>query len=163
MQPCVERKTRRQLTKLSSVVGFDEKALNNMSKVTPFLWFDTNAEEAAKFYTATFKNCRITSKSTYPEGSPYPPGTAMTVNFELEGVEFTLLNGGPAFKLSEAFSISVLCDDQAEVDHLWNALTSNGGEESMCGWLKDKYGLSWQIVPTILGKMIADPDPQKPK
>jgi len=133
-----------------------------MQKITPFLWFDNQAEEAANFYVSIFKNSEVATVTRYGETGPGPKGRAMTVVFRLDGQEFIALNGGPQFKFTEAVSFSVDCKTQQEVDEFWEKL-SEGGEESMCGWLKDKYGLSWQIVPTILGKMIADPDPQKSK
>lgn len=133
-----------------------------MPRITPFLWFDTHAEEAAKFYVSIFKNSRIVSTSRYGEAGPGPRGSVMTVAFELDGRGFIALNGGPQFKFTEAVSFSVDCETQAEVDELWEKL-SRGGEEGPCGWLKDKYGLSWQINPGILGKMLSDPDPQKSK
>src|SRR5215467_3177999 len=132
-----------------------------MQKITPFLWFDKQAEEAANFYVSLFKDSKILNVARYGEGAPGPKGTAMTVDFVLEGQRFTALNGGPMFKFTEAVSFFVNCETQAEVDRLWNKLTNNGGQESQCGWLKDKYGLSWQIIPTNLGKMLSDPDPVK--
>jgi predicted 3-demethylubiquinone-9 3-methyltransferase (glyoxalase superfamily) len=122
-----------------------------MQKITPFLWFDNNAEEAAQFYTSVFKNSRILNVSRDPKGS------VMVVSFQLEGQQFTALNGGPQFKFSEAFSFVVNCENQAEIDHYWNKLTTGGGQESQCGWLKDKFGFSWQIVPTALGNLMSDP------
>jgi predicted 3-demethylubiquinone-9 3-methyltransferase (glyoxalase superfamily) len=132
-----------------------------MQKITPFLWFDRQAEEAAKFYVSLFKNSKILNIAHYGEGAPVPKGTVMTVDFVLDGERFTALNGGPMFKFTEAISFLVNCETQAEVDGLWNKLTSDGGKESQCGWLKDKYGLSWQIIPTALGQMLSDPDPEK--
>jgi predicted 3-demethylubiquinone-9 3-methyltransferase (glyoxalase superfamily) len=126
----------------------------DMKKITPFLWFDDQAEEAMNFYVSIFKNSRVLNIS------PGPNGKAFTVSFELDGQEFTALNGGPNFKFTEAISFFVSCETQAEVDELWEKLTA-GGEEIQCGWLKDKYGLSWQIVPTALGKLLGDPDPVK--
>ena len=133
-----------------------------MQKITPFLWFDNNAEEAVNFYVSIFRNSRIISVSRYPEGAPLPAGAVMTVTFQLEGQEFIALNGGPdpVFKLTEAISFFVNCETQKEVNELWEKL-SQGGEEGQCGWLKDKYGLSWQIVPTALGQMLQDRDHQK--
>ena len=131
-----------------------------MQKITTFLWFDNQAEEAAKFYISIFKNSRIISISHYGEAGPRPAGSVLTVNFQLEGQEFIALNGGPEFKFTEAISLFVDCADQAEVDELWSRLTA-GGEESMCGWLKDKYGLSWQIVPRQLFDLINGPDAEK--
>jgi predicted 3-demethylubiquinone-9 3-methyltransferase (glyoxalase superfamily) len=133
-----------------------------MQKIVTFLWFDDQAEEAAKFYVSIFKHSRIGEVRRYTEGSPGPVGKVMTANFELDGQEFIALNGGPEFRFTEAISLFVNCETQAEVDELWDKL-SEGGDESQCGWLKDKYGLSWQIVPTALGKMLGDNDPQKAK
>ena len=131
-----------------------------MSRITPFLWFDTQAEEAARFYVSIFKNSKIVKVARYGEAGPGPKGSVMTVVFELEGQEFIALNGGPQFKFTEAISFSVNCQTQQEVDEFWEKL-SKGGEEGPCGWLKDKYGLSWQINPVILGEMLSDPDPKK--
>ena len=131
-----------------------------MQKVTPFLWFDNQAEEAMSFYVSLFKNSKVLSVSRYGEGGPGPQGTVMTGTFQLDGQEFMALNGGPYFKFTEAISLFVNCETQEEVDELWKKL-SEGGEISQCGWLKDKYGLSWQIVPTALGQMLGDKDPQK--
>jgi predicted 3-demethylubiquinone-9 3-methyltransferase (glyoxalase superfamily) len=131
-----------------------------MQKITPFLWFDNQAEEAAKFYTSIFKNSKISSISHYGEVGPGPKGSVMVVTFELAGEEFMALNGGPLFKFTEAVSLSVNCETQEEVDELWEKL-SEGGEKGRCGWLKDKYGLSWQINPTVLGKMLSDKDAEK--
>lgn len=132
--------------------------LQPKSKVTPFLWFDHQAEEAARFYVSIFPNSRLLEVAHWAEGSPYPAGTAMSASFELDGREYIALNGGPHFKLTEAFSMFVNCEDQAEVDRYWNALLSGGGTESQCGWLRDKYGLSWQIIPKALGRLLGDPD-----
>jgi len=126
-----------------------------MKKVTPFLWFDTQAEEAMNFYVSIFKNSKVGSVSRGPDGK------AFTVDFELDGQEFMGLNAGPLFKFNESISMFVSCEDQTEVDYFWNKLTADGGEESRCGWLKDKYGLSWQIVPRQLGELMGDPDPEK--
>jgi predicted 3-demethylubiquinone-9 3-methyltransferase (glyoxalase superfamily) len=131
-----------------------------MQKITPFLWFNDQAEEAANFYVSIFKNSRITNIARYGEGEHGEPGQVMTVAFELEGQQFTALNGGPEFNFTEAISFYVDCKDQAEVDNLWSKLTE-GGEESQCAWLKDKYGVSWQIVPSQLVKYLSDPDPVK--
>jgi len=133
-----------------------------MSKITPFLWFDTQAEDAANFYVSVFKNSRIVSVSRYGDAGPGPRGSVMTVSFELDGQPFTALNGGPHFKFTEAISFTVPCATQEEVDHYWSRLVE-GGAESQCGWLKDKYGLSWQITPTVLGQLLQDPDRQKSK
>ncbi len=130
-------------------------------KITPFLWFDKQAEEAAQFYVSIFKNSKILHVSRYGDAGPGPKGSVMVVNFQLAGQEFTALNGGPLFKFSEAFSFVVNCENQQEVDEYWSKLTSGGGQESQCGWLKDKFGFSWQIVPTALGKLMSDKDPQK--
>jgi predicted 3-demethylubiquinone-9 3-methyltransferase (glyoxalase superfamily) len=131
-----------------------------MQKITPFLWFDGQAEEAANFYASIFPRSKIVSVSRYGEAGPGPKDSVMTVEFELDGQGFIALNGGPQFKFTEAISLSIDCRDQKEVDHYWSKL-SQGGRESMCGWLKDRYGLSWQINPTVLGKMLNDPDPKK--
>jgi predicted 3-demethylubiquinone-9 3-methyltransferase (glyoxalase superfamily) len=117
-------------------------------RIVTNLWFDTQAEAAARFYTSVFPNSRIVNITHYTEGSPGTPGAVMTVTWEMHGQRFTGINGGPDFKFSEAISLLVECDDQQEIDRLWTTLTADGGEESMCGWLKDKYGLSWQIVPS---------------
>ena len=126
-----------------------------MKKITPFLWFDNQAEEAMNFYASVFKNSRVLGVT------PGPNGTAQSVNFELEGQEFIGLNAGPQLKFNEAISFFVSCKTQEEVDELWEKLTADGGEESRCGWLKDKYGLSWQIIPTALGELLGDLDPEK--
>jgi predicted 3-demethylubiquinone-9 3-methyltransferase (glyoxalase superfamily) len=126
-----------------------------MQKITPFLWFDNQAEEAMNFYTSIFTDSKVLSVT------PGPDGTAMSVTFELQGQEFMALNAGPQFKFNEAVSFFVSCKTQAEVDELWEKLTADGGEEGRCGWLKDKYGLSWQIIPTALGELMSGPDPEK--
>ncbi len=131
-------------------------------KITTFLWFDGKAEEAARHYTSIFKNSKILGVTRYGDAGPGPKGSVMTVAFELEGQEFTALNGGPQFKFTEAISLVVNCETQKEVDEVWGKLTA-GGEEGPCGWLKDKFGLSWQIVPTALLRMIQDKDPEKTK
>jgi predicted 3-demethylubiquinone-9 3-methyltransferase (glyoxalase superfamily) len=131
-----------------------------MQKITPFLWFDDQVEEAINFYSSIFKNSRIKNVSRYGEAGPGPAGTVMSATFELEGQEFMALNGGPQYQFTEAISFFVNCQTQAEVDELWQKLSA-GGEEGPCGWLKDKYGLSWQIIPTALGEMLADKDPEK--
>jgi predicted 3-demethylubiquinone-9 3-methyltransferase (glyoxalase superfamily) len=135
-----------------------------MQKITPFLWFDDKAEEAVTFYTSIFKNSKIGKIARYGDAgaqvSGRPKGTVMTVAFQLEGQEFVALNGGPQFKFTEAISFVVNCQTQDELDEYWQKL-SDGGQEVQCGWLKDKYGLSWQSVPTILGEMLSDPDPKK--
>ncbi|MNO64971.1 3-demethylubiquinone-9 3-methyltransferase [compost metagenome] len=131
-----------------------------MPKIVTNLWFDTEAEEAAKYYTSIFKNSRIINTAYYGEGGRRPAGTVLTVTFELDGQVFTALNGGPEFTFTEAISLLVNCEGQEEVDELWEKL-SEGGTEGPCGWLKDRYGLSWQICPTILGKLLNDPDPVK--
>jgi predicted 3-demethylubiquinone-9 3-methyltransferase (glyoxalase superfamily) len=141
-----------------------------MQKVTPFLWFDDKAEEAAGFYVSVFKTERpgshggeskVLGVTRYGKAGPGAPGSAMTVSFLLEGLEFTALNAGPHFTFTEAISFHVSCETQDEVDYFWNALTADGGEESQCGWLKDRFGLSWQIVPTALNELLADPNPNK--
>jgi predicted 3-demethylubiquinone-9 3-methyltransferase (glyoxalase superfamily) len=135
-----------------------------MQKITPFLWYDDKAEEAANFYVSVFKNSKVGNIARYgDEGAKAagrPKGTAMTVEFQLDGQEFVALNGGPHFKFTEAVSFVVNCETQEEVDRFWEKL-SEGGQKSRCGWLKDKYGLSWQVVPTVLGEMMLDKDPQK--
>ena len=131
-----------------------------MQKITPFLWFDHEAEEAMKFYVSIFKNSKVLTVSRYGEAGPGPAGSVMTATFQLEGQEFMALNGGPDHKFSEAISFFVDCKTQEEVDDLWAKL-SEGGQEGPCGWLKDKYGLSWQIIPAALGKLLNDPDPAK--
>jgi predicted 3-demethylubiquinone-9 3-methyltransferase (glyoxalase superfamily) len=130
-------------------------------KITPFLWFDNEAEDAAKFYTSVFKNSKITAITKYGKAGPGPQGSVMTVAFEIEGQPVTALNAGPAFKFNESFSFVVDCKTQEEVDMYWKKLTANGGQESMCGWLKDKFGLSWQITPTRLIELISDKDAKK--
>jgi len=134
-----------------------------MPAITPMLWFNNQAEEAAQFYTSVFKNSRIRTISRYSDAGPGPKGSAMVVDFELDGQRFTGLNGGPQFTFSEAVSFVIHCRSQEEVDEYWNKLTSGSGKESQCGWLKDKYGLSWQVVPDPVIKMLSDPDPQKSK
>jgi predicted 3-demethylubiquinone-9 3-methyltransferase (glyoxalase superfamily) len=131
-----------------------------MKKITPFLWFDNQAEEAMNFYVSIFKHSKILSVSRYGEGSPYPAGTLMTASFQLGNQEFMVLNAGPLFKFTEAISFFVDCETQAEVDEFWEKLSA-GGEKSPCGWLKDKFGVSWQIVPPALGEMLGDKDPEK--
>lgn len=129
-----------------------------MQKITPFLWFDHQAEEAARFYVSIFKNSTLGKIARYGEAGPGPKGTAMTVSFTLDGQQFAALNGGPVHKFTEAISMVVNCESQAEVDAMWTQL-SVGGSEGQCGWLKDKYGLSWQIVPTVLVELLTHPDP----
>jgi predicted 3-demethylubiquinone-9 3-methyltransferase (glyoxalase superfamily) len=133
-----------------------------MQKITPFLWFDGKAEEAMNFYTSIFKNSKVGSVTRYGEGGPRPKGTVMSATFQLDGQPFMALNGGPQFTFSPAISFYVNCETQEEVDELWEKL-SEGGKKERCGWLKDKYGLSWQIIPTALGKMLGDKDPEKSK
>ena len=131
-----------------------------IQKITPFLWFDHQAEEAAGFYTSIFPNSKIVRVVRYGKAGPGPPGSAMTVEFQLEGQTFVALNGGPIFKFTEAISFVVNCRTQDEVDVYWDKLSA-GDSAAQCGWLKDKFGLSWQIVPTVLVEMLSDPDPQK--
>ena len=131
-----------------------------MNEITPCLWFDTEGEDAANFYTSVFPNSKILDIARYGSAGPRPEGTVMTVSFELDGQEFLALNGGPDFKFSEAVSFQVSCENQEEVDAYWSKL-SEGGEEGPCGWLKDRFGLSWQIVPTALPRLLGDPDPEK--
>jgi predicted 3-demethylubiquinone-9 3-methyltransferase (glyoxalase superfamily) len=131
-----------------------------MQKITPFLWFDGKAEEAMRFYVSIFKNSKVGSITRYGDAGPGPKGTVMVVTFQLDGQEFIALNGGPQFTFSPAISLVVNCETQGEVDAFWEKL-SEGGEKLQCGWLKDKYGLSWQIVPTVLGEMMQDKDEEK--
>ena len=134
--------------------------VQNNQKITPFLWFDNNVEEAMKYYTSIFKNSSIDEVRRYGETSP-GPGNVTTGSFTLEGQKFMALNGGPLFMFNEAVSFFVNCVDQEEVDYYWNKLTADGGQESQCGWLKDKFGLSWQIIPEALGRLLGDQDPVK--
>jgi predicted 3-demethylubiquinone-9 3-methyltransferase (glyoxalase superfamily) len=131
-----------------------------MSKITPCLWFDTEGEDAAKLYTSLFPNSKIVEVTHYGSAGPRPEGMVMTVSFELDGRPFLALNGGPEYRLNEAVSFQVDCADQAEVDHYWDKL-AEGGEEGPCGWLKDRFGLSWQVVPRILPQLLMDEDPEK--
>ena len=131
-------------------------------KIIPNLWFDTEAEEAAEFYVSVFKDSRIVYVSHYTEAGPRPAGTVMTVEFELDGQRFVGINGGPEFKFDEAVSFEIKCETQDEIDYYWEALTE-GGKESQCGWLKDKFGLSWQVVPTGMEEVFSDPDPERAK
>jgi len=136
-----------------------------MQKITPFLWFDHQAEEAAKFYTSVFKNSKVGRILRYDEATAKaaggPVGSVLTIEFEIEGQKFTALNGGPQFKFNESVSFVVYCQTQDEVDYFWQKLTADGGQESECGWLRDKFGLSWQITPTVLIEMLHDKDPKK--
>jgi predicted 3-demethylubiquinone-9 3-methyltransferase (glyoxalase superfamily) len=136
-----------------------------MQKITPFLWFDDQAEEAARFYTSIFKNSKLGKITRYGESAEKaagrPAGSVMTVEFELEGQKFTALNGGPVFKFNESISFVVNCDTQEEVDYFWEKLSADGGQESQCGWLRDKFGVSWQVVPKALINMLQDKDPNK--
>jgi predicted 3-demethylubiquinone-9 3-methyltransferase (glyoxalase superfamily) len=131
-----------------------------MQKITPFLWFDTEAEEAMNFYVSLFKNSKVLSVTRYGEAGPGAKGTVMSATFQLEGQQFYALNGGPQYKFTPAISLFVSCETQKEVDELWNKLSA-GGHKDRCGWLQDKYGLSWQIIPSVLGKMLGDKDPGK--
>ena len=133
-----------------------------MQKITPFLWFDSKAEEAANFYVSVFKNSKIVSIMRYGEAGPGPKGSVMSATFQLDGQDFIALNGGPMFTFSPAISFFVNCESQEEVDKLWEKL-SEGGEKQRCGWLKDKYGVSWQIIPTVLGQLLQDKDREKSK
>jgi predicted 3-demethylubiquinone-9 3-methyltransferase (glyoxalase superfamily) len=136
-----------------------------MQKITPFLWFDDQAEEAAKFYTSVFENSKVGKILRYDEaaakGAGRPVGSVLTIEFEIEGQKFTALNGGPVFKFNESISFAVNCDTQKEVDYFWEKLSSDGGQESQCGWLKDKFGVSWQVVPRVLIEMLGDNDSEK--
>ena len=129
-----------------------------MQKIVPNLWFDTEAEEAAKYYTSIFPNSSITEITHYGEGAPRPAGTVMTVSFEIEGQQFTGINGGPDFTFNEAISFLVNCTSQEEVDDLWEKLTADGGREVQCGWCRDKYGVAWQIIPTVLPELLQSED-----
>lgn len=133
-----------------------------MQKITPFLWYDNNAEEAVKQYISIFRNSKITNIARYGDSGPGPMGSVMTIEFQLEGQDFIALNGGPMFKFTEAVSFSVDCKTQQEVDELWEKLSASG-QPGQCGWLKDKYGLSWQIVPSVLVEMLQDKDTEKSK
>jgi predicted 3-demethylubiquinone-9 3-methyltransferase (glyoxalase superfamily) len=132
-----------------------------LQKITPFLWFDNKAEEAAAFYCSIFKNSKITGITHYGDSGPGPKGGVMTVTFQLNGQEFTALNGGPVFQFTEAISLVVNCETQEELDDMWKKLSAGGGQEVQCGWLKDKYGLSWQVVPTVLEEMLVGKDAEK--
>ena len=132
-----------------------------MQRITPFLWFDEEAEEAMNFYTSVFEDSKVIGVSRYGEAFPGKAGKVMIATFEIEGQRFTALNGGPRFEFNEAISFEIDCETQEEVDYLWESLTAGGGEPGMCGWLKDKYGLSWQVTPIVLFKMLTDPDAEK--
>src|SRR5712692_1676606 len=138
------------------------RGMSQMQKITPFLWFDGKAEEAMNFYTEIFKNSKVVDIMRYGDAGPGPKGTVMSATFQIEGQEFLALNGGPHFTFSPAISFFVNCDTQREVDELWDKL-SEGGEKQQCGWLKDKFGLTWQIIPTVLGKLLGDKDARKAK
>ena len=146
-----------------SQYGSHEGCLGEISvqKITPFLWFDNNAEEAMNFYVSIFKNSRVVNSSRYGEGSPMPKGTFMVGTFSLNGQEFMVLNGGPHYKLTPAFSLMVNCETQEEIDHYWEKLIADGGKPIQCGWLEDKFGVSWQIVPTLVGELIGKGDAEK--
>jgi predicted 3-demethylubiquinone-9 3-methyltransferase (glyoxalase superfamily) len=131
-----------------------------VQKITPFLWFDGNAEEAINLYVSVFKNSKVVSITRYGDAGPGPKGTVMAATFQLEGQQFYALNGGPQYKFTPAISLFVNCETQQEVDELWDKLSA-GGHQDQCGWLQDKYGLSWQIIPSVLGKMLADKNPRK--
>jgi predicted 3-demethylubiquinone-9 3-methyltransferase (glyoxalase superfamily) len=137
-----------------------EETRDMQQRIVTNLWFDTEAEEAADFYISVFDNSRIVNVARYTEAGPRPAGTVMTVEWELDGQRFVGINGGPEFKFSEAISLQITCEDQDEIDHYWDRLT-DGGEEGPCGWLKDRYGLSWQVVPTGMDELMADPDPTR--
>jgi predicted 3-demethylubiquinone-9 3-methyltransferase (glyoxalase superfamily) len=132
-----------------------------MPKITPFLWFDTESEQAANFYISVFKNSRIVSVTHYGSVGPRPAGMVMTVDFELDGQPFVALNGGTDFTFNEAISLQIDCETQDEVDYFWTSLTDGGGEPGPCGWLKDKFGLSWQVVPKVMQTLLTDPDPDR--
>jgi len=130
-------------------------------RITPTLWFDGNGEEAVTFYTSIFKNSKVHSITPHTGAEPGPQRGALVIHFQLDGQDFLALNGGPEFKFTEAISLTVYCDGQKEVDEYWNKLLAGGGQEVQCGWLKDRFGLSWQVVPTVLPKLLEDKDPQK--
>ncbi|MBA4198767.1 MAG: hypothetical protein C0459_14555 [Chitinophaga sp.] len=132
-----------------------------LQKITPFLWFDTEAEDAALFYVSVFKNASMGAVSHYPKEVPHVGGKVLVANFTIEGQNFSALNGGPIFKFTEAVSFSISCDSQQEIDYYWNSLTADGGQESQCGWLKDKFGLSWQVVPSKLGYYMSGGTPEQ--
>ncbi|WP_150309012.1 VOC family protein [Planctomonas psychrotolerans] len=132
-----------------------------MQSISPFLWFDGQAEEAAMFYVSVFDNSAITGVSRYGEGAPMPAGTALTVDFTLDGLEFHALNGGPQHSFTEAVSFSVVAESQERIDYFWSALTADGGEPGRCGWLTDRFGLSWQVVPPVVTELLTDSDPQR--
>jgi predicted 3-demethylubiquinone-9 3-methyltransferase (glyoxalase superfamily) len=160
--PSVNESLTLSLSRNQETVLFNQKLKKTfMQKITPFLWFDNQAEEAMNFYVSVFKNSKTGSISRYGDAGPGPKGSVMVASFEIEGMQFTALNGGPHFKFTEAVSFVVNCKSQEEVDYYWEKLTTNGGKESMCGWLKDKYGLSWQIVPTVLPGLLQQKDPRK--
>ena len=137
--------------------------MSSKQKIKTFLWFDNNAEEAMNFYVSIFKNSKVLGVARYGDAGPGPKGSVMSATFQLEGQEFIALNGGPLFKFTEAISLFVSCETQEEVDDLWKKLTAGGGAPSQCGWLKDKFGLSWQIIPTALMELASDKDPAKSK
>ena len=132
-----------------------------MQSITPFLWFDDRIDEAVSLYVSVFPDARIVRTSRYGPGAPRPAGTAMSMTFELRGQEFMALNGGPLFQFTPAVSFVVKCETQAEVDHYWQGLLAGGGDEQPCGWLKDRFGLSWQVIPAALGRALSDPDPAR--
>ena len=149
------------MTVSESTQSAREKGPAPAEKITPFLWFDKEAEEAANYYVSIFKNSKVLGVTRYGDAGPGTAGTVMTATFQIEDQVFTGVNGGPHFKFTEAISFVIHCKSQEEVDHYWEKLTANGGQESQCGWLKDKYGMSWQVVPDALLEMIKDPDPEK--
>jgi predicted 3-demethylubiquinone-9 3-methyltransferase (glyoxalase superfamily) len=146
-----------------SLDGDTDSRRGEMPQITTFLTFNDRAEEAVEFYTSVFEDSKVIAVSRYSEAGPGEPGTVMIATFELQGQRFTALNGGPRFKFNEAISFEIDCETQEEVDYFWESLTAGGGEESMCGWLRDKYGLSWQVVPRILGELMTDEDREKAK
>ena len=135
--------------------------LTTRQKITPFLWFNDDAEQAIEHYCSVFKSSKVLSTSRYGEGSPFPKGTLMSATFELEGLRLMALNGGPHYRFSEAISLFVECDNQAELDEIWGKLLQGGGTPTQCGWLKDRFGLSWQVIPAVLPKLLGDPDPAR--
>ena len=141
--------------------GIHPRSPTSTQKITTFLWFDDDAEEAIRFYSSIFADSKILDETRWGEGGPLPKGTLMTARFQLAGQEFMALNGGPLYKFTEAISLFVTCETQAEVDELWTKLTAGGGEPGRCGWLKDRFGLSWQVIPRGLSEMLADSDPAR--
>src|SRR6478735_9955533 len=159
MIPCRSRRQNRCRTERQTPEADPRRVA--MPHITPNLWFDLDGLEAAEFYVSIFPNSEITTVTHYGENAPLPAGTVLTVSFLLDGQDYTAINGGPMFTFSEAISLLINCADQDEIDYYWDKLTADGGQESQCGWLKDKYGLSWQVTPRVLIQLIQDPDKEK--